>query len=201
MANRLAQHPPVLVKQIHYSRKRGMKVSEYGKVRRSLAVLLLPIVFVLVLSAASQAKTVVTMTGHEYTRQMFEQHAAEYMELHPDVQLEFLFVNTATDQGINKLLTMTVGDMMPDVIHGFIGVTVGLLNAGVMDPMPPQLAAEAKAFFLPPVLPSVTYNGQLYGVPTENQLYALGWNQRLFNEAGVVANIKPGKIYTKEPAS
>lgn len=150
MANRLAQHPPVLVKQIHYSRKRGMKVSEYGKVRRSLAVLLLPIVFVLVLSAASQAKTVVTMTGHEYTRQMFEQHAAEYMELHPDVQLEFLFVNTATDQGINKLLTMTVGDMMPDVIHGFIGVTVGLLNAGVMDPMPPQLAAEAKAFFLPP---------------------------------------------------
>jgi len=76
VANRLAQHPPVLVKQIHYSRKRGMKVSEYGKVRRSLAVLLLPIVFVLVLSAASQAKTVVTMTGHEYTRQMFEQHAA-----------------------------------------------------------------------------------------------------------------------------
>jgi multiple sugar transport system substrate-binding protein len=167
-----------------------MRVSKPCRVRSSFTVWLLLGVFIFMLNSPSLAKTVVTMSGHEYTRQMFEQHAAEYMALHPDVQLEFLFVNTATVQGMNKLLTMTAGDMMPDIIHSFIGITAELFNAGVLDPMPAQLAAEAQSFFLPPILPSVMFTGRLYGIPTENQLYALGWNQRLFNEAGVVANIK-----------
>jgi multiple sugar transport system substrate-binding protein len=158
-------------------------------IRTSLALHMLWLVvgLVLCLSIWCEAKTVLTVAGHQTTWNVVGPIAKEYMALHPDVEIEHLYIRTDNYDGMNKILAMTVGGALPDIIHASLSLSPELLTANIVLPVPEDIARDIKSIFLPPLIPTVTYQGQIMGIPTENQTYVLGYNQRLFDEVGLAS--------------
>jgi len=90
-----------------------------------------------------------------------------------------------------KLMLMP---QMADVQETHLGWFPELMQAGIPSPLPPELDSKVKKFFFPPVLQPILHGGHLYAVPTEYQLYALGYNTRVWAEAGMV---DPPKTWTE----
>ncbi|HHT28586.1 MAG TPA: extracellular solute-binding protein [Firmicutes bacterium] len=141
---------------------------------------------VLCLAMIGEAKTVLTVAGHQTTWNVVGPIAREYMALHSDVEIEHLYIRTDNYDGMNKILAMTAGGELPDIIHASLSLSPELLAANIILPVPEDIAADIQRIFLPPLIPTVTYQGKIMGIPTENQTYVLGYNQRLFEEVGLV---------------
>src|SRR5699024_11009470 len=60
-----------------------------------------------------------------------------------------------------------------------------LVQAGVADAMPAAFAEDVNAAWPAGLVGSVSVDGTQYGYPNEVNLYALNYNQRLFEEAGL----------------
>lgn len=153
---------------------------------RGVAAVVIATVALVSLPAA--AETVLTVVGHwtGWQAEEFQRNAAEYMRQNPDVRIEFIEVHTDREEGVAKLLLLLGSETTrPDIVHAYTAVVPELLQAGVFSPMIPQVAAEAQAFFFPQMLAGVSFQGQLYGIPTENQTYGLVYNQSHFADSGL----------------
>ena len=62
-----------------------------------------------------------------------------------------------------------------------------LVDAGIADPMPRLFDSDVRANWPEGLVGSVSANGTTYGYPNEVNLYALNYNRRLFEEAGIDA--------------
>jgi ABC-type glycerol-3-phosphate transport system substrate-binding protein len=99
--------------------------------------LVLRLVFCVLLTVAmlagtpAWAKTVLTVAGHWSGDQLawFKENADEYMRLHPDITIEFVFAPTDTPEGVLKVLLLTggKGDVVPDIVHMFLAVAADFL--------------------------------------------------------------------------
>jgi multiple sugar transport system substrate-binding protein len=157
--------------------------------------LVLRLVFCVLLTVAmlagtpAWAKTVLTVAGHWSGDQLawFKENADEYMRLHPDITIEFVFAPTDTPEGVLKVLLLTggKGDVVPDIVHMFLAVAADFLRADGAVPMPPQLMQEARRFFFAPTLESLTIDGKLYGFPTELVNHAVIYHSRMLQDAGM----------------
>lgn len=149
--------------------------------------LLVSVAIVLGLSLGSNANTVLNFVGHWKDADLaeFEAYAQEYTSLHPDIQIQHIYAPMWGIDGMNKLLVMSAGGAAPDIFHTYLAVAPEMLAGGMMAPMPPTLAAEVERFFLKQVLGGVSYKGKVTGIPTENQTYVLGYNERILQETGL----------------
>ncbi len=137
------------------------------------------------LSPVSSAKTVLRVApwggmGDRNKGGLLEQYIEEYKKVRPDVEIEVLG-QIPTYDFLPKLLLMPE---MPDILETHLGWFPELMQAGIPSPVPADIQQQMRRFFFAPTLIPFTYSGQLYGIPTEYQLYALGYNKRLFEEAG-----------------
>jgi ABC-type glycerol-3-phosphate transport system substrate-binding protein len=117
------------------------------------------------------------------TSALLEQAAAKYSEAHPDTTV------TVRAVPFGDLLTTlrTSGG-------GADGATIaGIYDAWLPDlardklvaPAPEAIAADVRANWPEGVTNAASIGGTLYGIPNEIDVYALNYNKRLFEEAGI----------------
>jgi multiple sugar transport system substrate-binding protein len=154
---------------------------------RQVLLCLTIVMSVLLVGVAGATKTVLTVMpwhgmGDYNVGGMREQLAREYEAARPDVEVEIL-ERLPIQEFILKLMLMPE---MPDVIEAHLGWFPELMQAGIPSALPAELDRKAKKFFFQPVLQPILHGGRLYAIPTEYQLYALGYNTRVWEEAGIV---------------
>ena len=146
-------------------------------------VLLSTMVLVALTLSTAAAKKVLTI--HPWSSMgdssMMEQIVAEYEALNPDVEIEIIG-RIPTYEFLMKLMLMP---QMPDIVECHLDWFPELMAAGIPAPLPDDLDAEARRFFLAPTLQSLIYDGRLYGIPTTYVLYSLGYHQDLFDDIGL----------------
>ncbi|WP_458115787.1 ABC transporter substrate-binding protein [Arthrobacter sp. D2-10] len=116
----------------------------------------------------------------------FEDLAAEYTELHPEVEVELI---QETDQSIkDKTKTLTASGALPDIYFSWTGdwaenfVTGGLAAdlTGVIGP-----DTEWGKTFGEASLDAFKYNDKYFGVPLYNNGKFMGYNKAAFEKAGI----------------
>lgn len=116
----------------------------------------------------------------------FEDLAAEYEEMHPDVELELI---QETDQSVkDKTKTLTASQALPDIIFTWAGTwTENFVNGGIAADLTEVIApgTEWGDTFGEASLASFEYDGQYYGIPLYNNGKFMGYNTDAFDEAGI----------------
>ncbi len=116
----------------------------------------------------------------------FEDLAAEYTELHPEVEVELI---QETDQSIkDKTKTLTASGALPDIYfswtgdwaENFVGGGLAADLSGIIAP-----GTEWGDTFGEASLDAFKYNDKYYGVPLYNNGKFMGYNKAAFEEAGI----------------
>lgn len=116
---------------------------------------------------------------------LLEAAAATYKEANPNVTVSIQAVPFG-----NLLDTVRTQASSPDgpTIAGLYDAWLPeLVRDGLAAPAPAEYAEEINAGYPAPLAADVTKEGNVYGYPTEVTLYALNYNTRLFEEAGIDA--------------
>lgn len=114
---------------------------------------------------------------------MLEKAADAYSKDHPDVAI--------------SVRAVPFGDLLTTIRSqggGAGGATIAsiydlwlpaLVRDGLVDPAPDGVASEVEESWPAGVLSAATVDGSLYGIPNEVDVYALNYNTKLFEEAGI----------------
>ncbi|CAN5655905.1 hypothetical protein BH23CHL5_BH23CHL5_18680 [soil metagenome] len=111
--------------------------------------------------------------------EFWEAFAATYPNI--EVQVTSVGYNDMLD----KLRTAALGNAAPMLARMPILWGVEFAASGQLMNFTPEDAGYSSAEFWPGAMKSVTWDGQVYGVPTNNETMALIWNAALFDEAGL----------------
>src|SRR5690606_29560520 len=82
------------------------------------------------------------------------------------------------------ILVGAVSGVRPDVYHIYNAWLPQLVENGVVGAPPRAIEEHIRANFTPASVDGTSYDGQLWGYPTEVNTYALVYNKRLLAEAG-----------------
>ena len=114
---------------------------------------------------------------------LVEAAATDYSEEHPEVTVEIQAVP------FGDLLTTVraqAGGGDAPTISGIYDLWLPeLVRDGIVAPAPEAVASDVSANWPAGVVTAATVDDALYGVPNEIDLYALNYNTRLFEEAGI----------------
>jgi multiple sugar transport system substrate-binding protein len=119
----------------------------------------------------------------EIMRQNERDFFAAFRAAYPGIQLE--------EQGItyNELLdkfrTALLGNAAPMAIRLQILGGTEFAAKGYLEPLKPEDVGYATADFWPGAMKAVTWDGTVYGIPTNNETMALIWNAEIFEKAGL----------------
>jgi multiple sugar transport system substrate-binding protein len=135
---------------------------------------------------------------HSWTahwEEMTEFVARAFRQRRPHVTVNQVVVNPLQD----KLLTAIAGGASPDVATVYSAINVpSYAQAGAALPLEKHAdkheLAQAKAWYHPMIWDLGVYEGQVYGLSYWQQASCLGWNQRLFADAGLDAERPPRTI-------
>jgi multiple sugar transport system substrate-binding protein len=100
---------------------------------------------------------------------------------HPGVQVSLELI-PFTDYLTNKLPTAFATNSAPDVYLISAGSFLKYAKAGCALPLDRYLSRELRADFYKPSLETVSYHGQIMGIPIEREPVALFYNQRVFHQ-------------------
>ncbi|WP_207456546.1 ABC transporter substrate-binding protein [Desertivibrio insolitus] len=130
--------------------------------------------------------SILTKFGGEPLESYFNDLAVEYQKLHPDVEFELI---QETDQSIkDKTKTLTASQALPDIYFTWAGnwaenfVKAGLA-ADLTEVIEP--GTEWGDTFGEASLDAFKYGDKYYAVPLYNNGKFMGYNERIFDEAGV----------------
>ncbi len=86
---------------------------------------------------------------------------------------------------LDKLRTAALGNAAPSVGRLMLLWSPELAAKGMLHELRPEDLGHQTADFWPGAMKSVTWDGKVYGVPTNNETMALIWNAQLFRDAGL----------------
>ena len=112
-------------------------------------------------------------------RDFFEAFRAAYPNIELDEQ--GLDYNVLLD----KFRTALVGNAAPMAIRLLILGGVEFAAKGYLEPLKPEDVGYPTANFWPGAMKAVTWEGETYGIPTNNETMALIWNADIFARAGL----------------
>lgn len=164
---------------------RGLK--GFGKAAKTATILtaiLVSVSFLVGLTAvAADEKIVLTMYGYSNDPQKatLEKYIAEYMKLHPDIEIK----NLGAEYSTEKLLSLLIAGEAPDIFQEGNNQIVALYREGVLDPVPQEIANKLMNRVFPITLEGLVFEGKLYGVPNENMPVGLFYNKRVLAENGM----------------
>jgi raffinose/stachyose/melibiose transport system substrate-binding protein len=130
--------------------------------------------------------SILTKFAGEPLEPYFEDLAAEYTKIHPDVQFELI---QETDQSIkDKTKTLTASGALPDIYFSWTGdwaenFVGGGLAADLTGVIGPDTAWGGT--FGEASLDAFKYSGKYYGIPLYNNGKFMGYNKAAFEEAGL----------------
>lgn len=101
----------------------------------------------------------------------------------PNIHVET--IQAGWDGVFDKLTTQFSGKSAPDVIHYEAASILPFAADGYLRDLSKDISPEAKAEISDGVWDSVTFDGQIVGVPTEMQTYVVFANKKLLTDAGV----------------
>ncbi|MBE3577777.1 MAG: extracellular solute-binding protein [Limnochordales bacterium] len=122
-------------------------------------------------------------SGMDSSHTVFEQYLRMYEKLHPNVKIE----NLGYEWDVNKLTTLFVAGNAPDIIQHGTGYIMDLYREGFIAPVPADFAARLKEAWYPVFGLGLTYEGRLIGVPAENTVSGLWYNNEVLAEAGIAS--------------
>jgi len=140
--------------------------------------------------ASAQTKTKITFWSHTHPPmvELYEKLIAEYEALNPHVDIEYTAV--PNNEFFMKMLTAMSTRTGPDVFAMSSTQIAAYLQRGTVAPILPEAFGfssqeELVASYVGNALNAVTYNGAVYGVPSEFNASALLINTAHFREAGL----------------
>ncbi|MGV8852575.1 MAG: ABC transporter substrate-binding protein [Rhodoglobus sp.] len=130
--------------------------------------------------------SIITKFAGDPLEPYFEDIAAEYTKLHPDVKFDLI---QESDQSVkDKLKTLTASDALPDIFFTYPGNWAENYVRG-------GRAADLSAVIAPGTewgdtfgaasLDTFNYDGKYFGIPLYNNGKFMGYNKAAFAEAGV----------------
>lgn len=139
-------------------------------------------------AAAEEPITLTIYTGfdpsQEAVSKVFDRYIAKYEELHPNIKIH----NLGKADDMDKVLTALMSETPPDLIKVNGDTLVQLYYEGFIQEVPEAIAAEARQVLFPTGIQGVTINGEMVGMPIENNTTAMLYNRQTLAEKGV-ANI------------
>ena len=115
----------------------------------------------------------------KYDKEFWDAWHKTYPNIQTDVQ------NIDYNQLLDKLRTALLGNAAPMVVRLQILGGVEFAAKGYFEELKPEDVGYAKQDFWPGALKSVTYDGQTYGIPTNNETMAFIYNAKIFKDAGL----------------
>ena len=134
----------------------------------------------------AEEKTVVkiAVSGSVSEIAIREETAKKYMELHPDVQIEWVDLG---DDRVMKTMALISSGEAPDILYLNENIYT-FAKRGVLEPLTEYIAKEEKGYldyFYESLLNLVTYEGELYALPQEVSPFAIYYNKDLFDKYGI----------------
>ncbi|OUM98989.1 MAG: hypothetical protein BAA02_14950 [Paenibacillaceae bacterium ZCTH02-B3] len=115
----------------------------------------------------------------------FLQKVAAYKDANPNVTIQ---VETVPFGDLLKRITASnLSGGGADIYHIYNAWLPELSGSKSIVPAPDAYKSDIVSAYGENIVSSVSYNGQIYGYPTELTGYALNYNKRLFEEAGISA--------------
>ena len=130
--------------------------------------------------------SILTKFGGEPLSPYFEDLAAEYKALHPDVDFEII---QETDQSIkDKTKSLVASSALPDIYFSWTGdYATKFIDGGLAADLSPVLSPDSEwgSTFGAASLDAFSKDGKYYAVPLYNNGKFMGYNKSIFEAAGV----------------
>lgn len=143
----------------------------------------------LLLASAVSAQEVVNWVHIEQnpdTVRVFEEIAAGYEALHPDVDIKLQYLENEAYKA--RLPTMLQSNDAPDIFYSWGGgVLAEQVKGGVLRDISSFVDDAWKTSIAPSAFGAFTVDGKVYGVPVRTSLVGFFYNKKLFADAGIDA--------------
>jgi multiple sugar transport system substrate-binding protein len=106
-----------------------------------------------------------------------------WKKTYPNIETDYQ--NIDYNQLLDKLRTALLGNAGPMVVRLQIVGSVEFASKGYFEELKPEDVGYTTADFWPGAIKSDTYEGKVYGIPTNNETMALIWNADIFKRAGL----------------
>jgi len=113
----------------------------------------------------------------------YKKYIDEYEKLNPNVHIELQTVPFG--DLLKKITTSRLSNDGPDIFHIYSAWLPELTGGKALAQAPQAYGDDIKQGYGANIVESVTTDGQIYGYPTELTLYALNYNKKMFEEAGI----------------
>ena len=115
----------------------------------------------------------------------FEDYLAAYERMNPGVKINAR--PEALHDPDEMFVLLVASEEPPAIIKTGVDHLIPLYAEGLLDPMPPQMAAEVRRSMFPVAVEGVTFAGELIGVPIENNVTGILYSREVLAESGVAA--------------
>jgi multiple sugar transport system substrate-binding protein len=112
-----------------------------------------------------------------------------FKKTYPNIEVEIN--NLDYNQMLDKVRTAALGGAAPAVAKMPILWGVEFAAKGQLQEFHPEDVGYKTESFWPGAMKSVTWDGKVYGIPTNNETMALIWNRSIFQEAGLPPDEPP----------
>jgi multiple sugar transport system substrate-binding protein len=119
------------------------------------------------------------LIAHEQDKAFWDAFKVAYPNIETDVQ------SITYNELLDKFRTSLLGNAAPMVVRLQILGGVEFAAKGYLNPLKPEDVGYSSADFWPGALKSVTYEGETYGIPTNNETMAFIYNAKIFADAGL----------------
>ena len=117
--------------------------------------------------------------AHDQDKAFWEAFKAAYPNIQADVQ------SITYNELLDKFRTALLGNAAPMVVRLQILGGVEFAAKGYLNPLKPEDVGYTTGDFWPGALKSVTWEGETYGIPTNNETMGFIWNAKIFADAGL----------------
>ena len=106
-----------------------------------------------------------------------------WKKTYPNIETDYQ--NIDYNQLLDKLRTALLGNAGPAVVRLQIVGSIEFASKGYFEELKPEDVGYTTGDFWPGAIKSDTYEGTVYGIPTNNETMALIWNADIFKRAGL----------------
>ena len=128
----------------------------------------------------------------QITKDLYQEFQDTFARYYPNITLDNQ--NIGYNDMLDKIRTAAAGGAAPDVAKMPILWGVEFAARGDTSEVTLEEFGWTAEQFWPGALKSVTWDGKLYGVPTNNETMAFIWNKQIFADAGLDPEITAGDL-------
>jgi multiple sugar transport system substrate-binding protein len=130
-----------------------------------------------------------TEASPQIAKDLYDEFFAAFASYYPEITLENQ--NVGYNDMLDKIRTAAAGGAAPDMARMPILWGVEFAGRGQTRELNFEDFGLSTEQFWPGAIKSVTWDGKLYGIPTNNETMAFIWNRQIFSDAGLDPETPP----------